>query len=206
MNDLYLRWQDAWALSSLAEPPRECFQALCQAYAEPQRHYHTLQHLRECLGQAERITQLAERPGEVLIALWFHDAVYDTKGRGNEARSARWAREVVAAAGGPEAAERVHALVMATEHHAVPSRRDAQMLVDVDLSILGAEARRFDEYERQVRDEYRHVPELLFRGKRRSVLQGFLARERIFNTDTFHQLLEARARDNLRRSIAQLGD
>ena len=206
MNDLYPRWQSAWALAGLAEPPRACFDALCQAYAEPQRRYHTLQHLRECLGQAERITQLAERPGEVLIALWFHDAVYDTKGRGNEARSARWAREVVAAAGGPEAAERVHALVMATEHHAVPSGRDAQVLVDVDLSILGAEARRFDEYERQVRDEYRHVPELLFRGKRRSVLQGFLARERIFNTDTFHQLLEARARDNLRRSIAQLSD
>ncbi len=205
MNNLYPSWQSAWASAGLAEPARERFEALCQAYAEPQRRYHTLQHLRECLGQEERITQLAERPGEVLIALWFHDAVYDTLGRGNEARSAAWARDVVASAGGHDAAERVHRLVMATEHHAVPSSRDAQVLVDVDLSILGAGADRFDEYERQVRDEYRHVPGLLFRSKRRSVLQGFLARERLFNTDGFHQLLEARARDNLKRSIAQLG-
>ncbi|MBC7993850.1 MAG: N-methyl-D-aspartate receptor NMDAR2C subunit [Rhizobacter sp.] len=205
MNDLYPNWQSAWALAGLAEPPRACFEALCQAYAEPQRRYHTLQHLRECLGQAERITQLAERPGEVLIALWFHDTVYDTLGRGNEERSAIWAREVVTAAGGHEAAERVYQLVMATEHHAVPANRDAQVLVDVDLSILGAESERFDEYERQVRDEYRHVPGLLFRAKRRSVLQGFVARSRIFNTNTFHDLLEARARHNLQRSIAQLG-
>lgn len=205
MNDLYPSWQSAWAMAGLAEPPRECFEALCQAYAEPQRRYHTLQHLHECLGQAERITPLAERPGEVLIALWFHDAVYDTMGRGNEERSARWAREVVAATGGHDAAERVYQLVMATEHHAVPTSPDAQVLVDVDLSILGAEAGRFDEYEQQVRDEYRHVPGPLFRGKRRAVLRGFLARARIFSTDTFHQLLEARARDNLRRSVAQLG-
>ncbi len=205
MNDLELSWQTAWAWAGLAEPPRTCFDALYQAYAEPQRRYHTLQHLRECLGQAERITQLAERPGEVLIALWFHDAVYDTMGRSNEERSAVWAREVVAAAGGHDAAERVYQLVMATKHHAVPASRDAQVLVDVDLSILGAEAGRFDEYEQQVRDEYRHVPSLLFRAKRRSVLQGFLARARIFSNDAFHELLEAPARDNLRRSIAQLG-
>jgi predicted metal-dependent HD superfamily phosphohydrolase len=87
----------------------------------------------------------------------------------------------------------------------VPTGHDAQLLFAFDLSILGAEASRFDEYERQVRDEYRHVPGLLFRGKRRSVLQGFLARERIFNTDSFHTLLETRARGNLQRSIAQLG-
>lgn len=204
MNDLFPQWQSAWALLGLAEPPRTVFESLCRAYAEPQRRYHTLQHLRECLAQAGEIERLAEHPGEVLIALWFHDAVYDTHARGNEAASADWARDIVAAAGSREVANRVHALVMATEHHAVPATRDAQVLVDVDLSILGADTARFDEYERQVRDEYRHVPELLFRTKRRSVLQGFLARPRIFSTEAWHHRLEANARDNLRRSIGQL--
>ena len=197
-------WQHAWSLAGLAEPPRYTFESLCRAYAEPQRHYHTLQHLRECLAQAGEIERLAEHPGEVLIALWFHDAVYDTHARGNEAASADWARDTVAAAGNREAADRVHALVMATEHHAVPATRDAQVMVDVDLSILGAEPARFDEYERQVRDEYRHVPELLFRTKRRSVLQGFLARPRLYNTEAYADRLEAPARANLRRSINRL--
>jgi predicted metal-dependent HD superfamily phosphohydrolase len=148
MNDLFPKWQRAWSQAGLAEPPRATFEALCRAYAEPQRHYHSLQHLRECLAQSGEIERLAERPGEVLIALWFHDAVYDPRARGNEARSAEWAREVVAHAGNAEAATRVQALVMATEHHAVPATADAQVLVDVDLSILGADPARFDEYER----------------------------------------------------------
>ncbi|MBL0727098.1 N-methyl-D-aspartate receptor NMDAR2C subunit [Piscinibacter sp. HJYY11] len=197
-------WQQAWVLAGLVEPPRTVFESLCRAYAEPQRHYHSLQHLRECLAQAGEIERLAERPGEVLIALWFHDAVYDTHARGNEAASAAWARDIVAAAGSREAADRVHALVMATEHHAVPATRDAQVLVDVDLSILGADAARFDEYEQQVRDEYRHVPALLFRTRRRAVLQAFLARPRIYNTEAYVDRLEARARANLGRSIERL--
>jgi predicted metal-dependent HD superfamily phosphohydrolase len=75
----------------------------------------------------------------------------------------------------------------------------------VDLSILGAAPTRFDEYERQVRDEYRHVPELLFRSKRRAVLEGFLQRPHIFNTEAYADALEAQARSSLRRSIDQLG-
>jgi len=201
MDDLFPSWQRAWASIGLAEPPRTCFEALCSAYAEPQRHYHSLQHLRECLAQADEIERLAQRPGEVLIALWFHDAVYDPQARGNERRSADWARDVITLAGDAEAAARVHALVMATEHHAAPETPDAHVLVDVDLSILGAHAARFDEYERQVREEYVHVPAFVYRMKRRAVLQGFLSRPRLFNTDAYLERLEGTARANLRRSI-----
>ncbi|MET0334742.1 MAG: N-methyl-D-aspartate receptor NMDAR2C subunit [Rhizobacter sp.] len=204
MNELLPAWQRAWSLAGLAEPPRAVFDALCAAYAEPQRRYHTLQHLSECLAQADEIERLAEHPGEVLLALWFHDAIYDIPGRSNEARSADWAREVITQAGSAEAAARVHRLVMMTEHHAVPDTLDAQVMVDVDLSILGADAGRFDEYERQVRDEYRHVPMFIYRRKRREVLQGFLDRPQMFNTEVYRSRLESRARENLRRSIAQL--
>lgn len=204
MNDLHAQWRHAWTRAALPEPPRTVFDALCEAYAEPQRRYHTTQHLRECLAQADEVERLAEHPGEVLLALWFHDAVYDPQSRGNEARSADWARDTLACAGGREAAERVHRLVMATEHHAVPDTPDTRVLVDVDLSILGAEPDRFDEYERQVREEYRHVPGFVFRPKRRAVLEGFLARAAIFNTDDYVRRLEAKARTNLRRSIDRL--
>ncbi|MEO8152630.1 MAG: N-methyl-D-aspartate receptor NMDAR2C subunit [Rhizobacter sp.] len=206
MNDLYPSWQAAWAAAGLAEPPRECFEDVRQRYAEPHRHYHTQQHLSECLGQADRIAQLAEHPGEVLIALWFHDAVYDIRRHDNEERSAVWARDVFTKAGGDAAAaDRVYQLIKATEHRAVPVTHDSQVLVDVDLSILGAEAARFDEYEQQVRAEYRHVPGFLFRRKRRAVLEAFLQRPRIFSTEVYANWLEARARENLRRSITQLG-
>jgi predicted metal-dependent HD superfamily phosphohydrolase len=120
-------------------------------------------------------------------------------------QSADWARESVRAAGlAPEIGERIHALVMATRHDAVPASPDARLLVDVDLSILGAEPLRFDEYERQVRDEYAWVPGPVFRHERRRILEAFLARPRIYQTQHFYIARESRARANLERSIGAL--
>jgi predicted metal-dependent HD superfamily phosphohydrolase len=48
----------------------------------------------------------------------------------------------------------VRDLILATRHDVSPPGGDAALLVDVDLAILGSPAERFDEYERQVRQEY----------------------------------------------------
>lgn len=196
------RWQRTWSELG-AQPPAGLFDELMARYGEPHRHYHTARHLDECFGQMSR--ELAERPAEVELALWFHDAIYQPKRQDNEARSADWARASALAAGvAAGCADRLHALVMATRHEAVPQGRDQQVLVDIDLSILGASAARFEEYERQVREEYAWVPGFVFRSKRKSILRQFLARPTIYSTAPFRERLEAPARANLARSIAQL--
>ena len=193
-------WQRACATLDLRAPDG-LMQRLLTAWAEPQRHYHTTQHLCECLALLEPALDLATHPGEVELALWFHDAVYDPKGKDNEARSADWATQSLAQAGADAAVQqRVRALIMATAHDAEPTDPDARMLVDIDLAILGAEPVRFAEYDTQVRAEYRWVPGLIYRGKRRAVLAGFLARPAIYGTERFRALFEARARENLIRS------
>lgn len=198
------RWSASW--QGLAAAPAEPYGQLTGAYAEPHRHYHTAQHLDECFACFDEIGPLAEHPAEVAIALWFHDAIYDPKRQDNEERSAAWARRTMLAAGAaPDAAARVHALVMATRHAAVPRGQDEAVLVDIDLSILGAAPGRFDEYERQVRAEYAWVPEFLFRRKRRQILDELLARASIFSTAPMRGRLEARARANLGRSLERLG-
>jgi predicted metal-dependent HD superfamily phosphohydrolase len=196
-------WSAAWRALGVAIADEALCIELQRRYSEPQRHYHTMQHLGECLAWFEREKELAERPGEVALALWFHDAIYDVHAHDNEARSADWARSAMLERGAAkEAAERVHALVMATRHDAVPEGRDAELLIDIDLSILGAERARFDEYERQVHAEYAFVPDEIRRPRRRAILQRFLEREAIYTTPPMHALLEARARANLARSIA----
>ncbi|SMC28267.1 Predicted metal-dependent phosphohydrolase, HD superfamily [Andreprevotia lacus DSM 23236] len=196
-------WQQAWADLSVPTPDAALRDTLLQRYAEPQRHYHTQQHLAECLSHFAATRDLAQRPGEVALALWFHDAVYAVRGQDNEQQSADWARAVVLAAGvDAAAAERIHALIMATCHRATPQAPDAQLLVDIDLAILGADEARFAEYEQQIRREYRWVPGLLYRLKRREVLASFASRPRIFSTDYFFSRLEATARANLQRALA----
>lgn len=203
-DDLLTRsWHRAWTGLAAAGDGQAWFDRLRAAYSEPQRHYHTLQHLRECLGQFEAVQATAPHPAAVEMALWFHDAIYDVKGGDNEQHSADWAVDVLRGAGvTAEDVARVYALIMATRHTAVPGDEDEQVLVDIDLSILGAGPARFAEYEDQIRREYAFVPRWLFTRKRRAILQTFLDRPRLYSTAHFHDALEADARANLRAAIA----
>lgn len=204
MNDLETSWHDTWHALRLPTPAG-VLDALLARWAEPHRRYHTPQHLRECLALFAAHRELAERPGEVGLALWFHDAVYDTAQHDNEAASADWARRVLRDAGvAPEVAGRVDALILATRHSQVPVTPDERLLVDIDLAILGAAPGRFEEYERQIRDEYGFVPEDVFRDKRAAILRGFLARPAIFATAALAARFEAAARANLAGAIARL--
>ncbi|WP_218509204.1 tetratricopeptide repeat protein [Variovorax sp. dw_308] len=197
-------WIDALAEVGVPATPHtdELFSALVARYREAHRGYHTLQHLAECLSLLGLHQAEAERSGEVALALWFHDAIYDVRSHDNEQKSAHWARDALASAGlSQDAALRVHALVMATRHSAVPEGKDARLLVDIDLAILGAPAARFAEYERQIRVEYAHVPPVLFEPRRHAILSGFLAREPLYLTQAIRAEREAQARINLQAAI-----
>ncbi|HET8695624.1 MAG TPA: N-methyl-D-aspartate receptor NMDAR2C subunit [Aquabacterium sp.] len=202
MSQLAHSWARTWEHLNLA-PNVGLFDALVAAYNEPHRRYHTIQHLQECLAHFSQVTQLALHPGEVEIALWFHDAIYELKGKDNERRSAEWALHALSQAGAqPEVHARVEGLIMATCHQAKPIDPDQQLLVDIDLAILGSPPARFAEYDRQVREEYSWVPGFLYRMKRKEVLKSFLARQAIYSTPHFSACFERQARDNLKSILA----
>jgi len=141
----------------------------------------------------------------VELAIWFHDAVYDPRGADNEERSAALAENWLTAVQANKTL--IHAvcqLVLATKRHDISRYEDAPVLVDVDLSILGQPPERFWEYEHQIREEYRWVPADVFAARRAEILEGFLARPRIFATAIFSHRLEAQARVNLRAAVARL--
>jgi predicted metal-dependent HD superfamily phosphohydrolase len=181
------------------------FDRLAKAYSEPQRHYHNHQHIAECLAEFDEARHLAQQPAAVELALWFHDAVYDPKAGDNEEQSAALAKRCLGECGiTSPLGETVARLVMVTKHHDMGTDADAAVMVDVDLSILGRDEKRFFEYEEQIRREYAWVPAAVFGPKRAEILQGFLARKRIFITDWFRDKYEQHARRNLEASIHRL--
>jgi len=198
-------WRRLWTELGAAEVPAGLFNQLVAAYSETHRRDHTLQHLRECLAYFDSAASLARRPAEVELALWFHDAVHDPRAADNEERSADWAQRSVRAAGCDDAVgERVRALVLATARHEAHGDPDAEVLLDVDLAILGATPARYADYARQVRAEFAHLDEAEFRGRRAAILENFLARTHIYATAAFHDALEQRARVNLTGELAAL--
>jgi predicted metal-dependent HD superfamily phosphohydrolase len=198
------RWETL--LSGLGAPPESnTFSKLRSAYGQKHRAYHTSRHIDECLSLLDDLKYLAEYPAEVELALWFHDAVYKPMASSNEERSADWAAEFAESVGvSRESIRRVRNHILATRHVAPLADGDSSLVVDIDLSILGTPTSRYDEFERDVRIEYRWVPSIFYRSKRAAVLQSFLDRPRIYHWDPVYQRFEQAARTNLSATIHTL--
>ena len=194
---------DHWPLSDAPELREE----LRAAYADPSRGYHDEQHLTEVL---RRLVELAEAgvaydPAPVLLAAWFHDAVYDGE-RDAEERSAAWAEHALADLVDAAVVAEVARLVRLTETHD-PADDDVNgcALSDADLAILAAPAERYDAYSAAVRVEYAHLDDATFRTGRAQVLQGLAGKERLYRTAYARERWEHPARANLARELAGLG-
>jgi predicted metal-dependent HD superfamily phosphohydrolase len=181
------------------------YDELANAWAEPHRAYHGTAHLLDCLEQ------LDAAPGEgadrriVEAALWFHDAVYDPRATGNEARSAAWGSRALAAAGVPTTVgSEVARLVLLTRHNAPPIDPGGRLVCDIDLSILGRSPDEFLEFERRIRAEYAWVPEDTYRAVRADILKGFLRRSPLYLTQHFRRKYESAAHGNLEAAVARL--
>jgi predicted metal-dependent HD superfamily phosphohydrolase len=181
------------------------FRSLVSAYSEKQRHYHTLEHVADCLRHLDTCVARINEPNEVELALWFHDAIYNPLSGKNERKSADWAASFLSTnAANVELAARVHRLIMVTEHNAPTHTNDESILVDIDLSILGADSAIYNVFEQAVRKEYRIVPIFLYRKKRPAVLKGFLERPFIYQNEPFKSEREQQARVNLANAISNL--
>ena len=62
----------------------------------------------------------------------------------------------------------------------------------------------FDVYESGIRSEYDFVPVPLYRRERRAILESFLSRSDIYNTEVFRESFEDTARSNLKWAISNL--
>lgn len=200
-------WQSNW---TGVEGKHDCVSLgaqLIAAYREPQRAFHGVSHLIECLRLWREWSSQAHKPDEIAIALWFHDAIYDTARHDSEARSARWALDALTAGGVPfDTVRRIRDLVIATRANESPSNNDARLMIDIDQAILGASAERYDRYEADLQTEHSHMPEFIYRRKRIETLKTMSTPQRLFQTDLARDTLEANARENIARTVARLQD
>jgi predicted metal-dependent HD superfamily phosphohydrolase len=204
---LRVRWEAVWKNLGARTVPQDVFDELIRAYSSPDRFYHTFGHIEDCFYIFDQTKSLAVHPEEVELAIWFHDAVYDSKRNDNEQKSAEWARATIDPLGmNQNIAGMISDLILATRHTGGATDNDAQLLVDVDLSILGRETDVFWRYEANIRKEYAWVPEPLFRQKRAEILHGFLDRASIYFHKEYRERFEQKARINLRQAVAKLSE
>ena len=200
-------WQEIAVRAGIpeADAPR-LFDDLCQRYSEPTRHYHNLTHIAQMLEIVEGFREGVYDYVAVCLAIWFHDAIYDTRRKDNEEQSAAYAVTLLTQQGVSKAiSARVQQLILATKTHQAPlGDTDCQLLLDADLAILGSEPADYNRYAQAIRREYAWVSDDDYRAGRSRVLQGFLGRPQIYFTEPLFQTLEQSARSNLQRELEQL--
>lgn len=209
---LQLRWKEFWTRLGYGAQ-LHLFEELSNLYQEPHRAYHTLEHIGVCLQVFDGVHYLANRPESVEAAIWFHDVIYEIGAPDNELRSAEWAAaRLQSILSETESSgrcnlsfcQRVHDLILVTEHKKVPQTSDGCLLNDIDLSTLGSSPREYMRYNKQIRQEFRNVPRALFARRRVSLLQEFLDRPTIYFTEYFQLRHETQARTNIQHEIKHL--
>ncbi len=198
----------------------ELGESLLQAWEQPHRAYHHSGHLSQMLTDLDRLyayrTQ-GSTPLALVLAAWFHDAVYEGAPGEDEIRSEQLANislEPLVTAGllSGDELQMVSLLVRATATHKLPESADLpagyepadiQFFLDADMAILAADSARYRRYLRGVRSEYSHFDDEAFRAGRMTFLRLILDRKRIFLSEEGLQLWEEPARANLRAELSE---
>jgi len=175
-------------------------QRLLAGYSEPQRHYHTLEHIDHCLNMFEDCKTLVSEPDALEIAIWMHDVILVSGRPDNEALSAQLYLELSKDVQHDEMRQLIGRLIMTTLHNSDSLLdADASYMVDVDLSSFGLPWDEFLRDSLNIRAENPHLSDQDYQLNQTRFQQSLLARPRFFLSDFFFDRYEKQARYNLAR-------
>ncbi|WP_316633449.1 hypothetical protein [uncultured Flavobacterium sp.] len=179
-----------------------------KAYSKKSRHYHNLTHIKDMILSFEMYFDALQFPNEILYSIFYHDYIYVSSKKDNELKSAEYAvsifTDIKPVGFAKPDKQLVFDAICATQLHQHNAIEDINWLIDFDLKIL---ARDWDEYQiyfEQIRKEYRIYPDFLYKPGRAKALKHFLENDFIFQTATFRDLFEEKARTNIEKEILLL--
>ncbi len=206
----FSRFQSLWRrclIDGATDTSSVVHQLLADAYQEPQRRYHTLEHIEHCLCMFDLCQSMADDPDALEIAIWFHDVVYVPGKRDNEALSAELYLEMSSGGHGDKMRERVVRLIMATLHDGTSLEdSDSSFMVDIDLSSFALSFQDFLHDSQNLRAENPQLSDADYYQKQSNFQSCLLSRQKFFLSDFFHQRYEQQARDNLSRYFKRIRD
>ncbi len=192
-------WQRC-LIDGAADDSSEIHQRLLDGYREPQRHYHTLAHIEQCLGMFDQCKSLASNPDALELAVWFHDVIFEPGKSDNEKRSAQLYLQFSNGVHDATTRGLVDRLIMATLHDGSSlTDSDAMYMVDIDLSSFGLSWDEFLQDSQNLRLESAELSDAEYYRRKTNFQNWLLARERFYLSDYFAERLETRARANLAR-------
>lgn len=187
------------------EPP----QHVIDAYNEPHRKYHNLDHIESILNKIPLFEKTYELgPDQVLwleITAWYHDVIYvpGPQQPSNEFLSAgkfksdRW--KGLIPLNEDYQVQEIWSAIFGTRHHKIPSNWTASMFFDLDLADMGTDS--YIENSFKIREEFGEFTDLEWLAGRQKFLSDFLSRPFVYHTSLGYKLWEEKARRNMENEL-----
>ena len=176
----------------------ELWNEIEQSYSESNRHYHNLSHIEDLIKELSDVKEQIQDWDTMMFSVFYHDIIYNPKSKKNEEKSALLAKKRLQTIGFPE--EKIGKCfeqIIATKSHNKNSDNDVNLLIDADLYILGKSREEYVIYTENIRKEYSHYKDFIYKKGRKKVLKHFLSMDRIYKTVHFYNRYEIKARINL---------
>jgi len=189
------------------------FAGLSVAYKMPARKFHNENHILDCLNQADELLLLIENgDGDekykisqnqvrlMMLAILYHDIIYDINQNNNEFLSACRAVEEIRTLTELEQLkistdlkgnhlQWVFDAIMATKSHKKTKDEVINYMLDIDMSILGSSWPKYKEYLLHIRQEYQKYDFNTFVAGRIQFINSLKSRKKnIYHTKSYKHL------------------
>ena len=181
----------------------ECWNEIEKNYSSKSRHYHNLEHLENMFTELNNVESKINDLDTLLFSVYYHDIIYKSTKKDNELQSALIFEKRISKTSFVKLSECM-AQVEATKEHKLSNDNDTNLLLDIDLSILGKSTNEYRKYCDNIRKEYHIYPDFMYKKGRKKVLKSLLELDSIYKTDFFKQKFENQAKENLRQELNQL--
>lgn len=198
-----LYWHKAlayWEQNTIGS--NSCFESVISSYEHANRHYHSINHIGSMLDQLSLFSLAKEEEAILILAIIFHDVIYNPIRKNNEVKSAELATNTLKELDLSSAViKEVGRLILLTEKHDnEKGDKLGNIILDLDLSVFSLPRSLYRKYTESIRNEYFMYPDFIYNSGRKKVVQSFLKRERIFKTEEFSKW-EQTARKNLKKEV-----
>lgn len=177
----------------------ECWNEIEHLYTSKSRFYHNLEHLENMLTELDKVASQIKNLDVLLFAIFYHDSVYKPTQSDNEHQSALLFEKRISKTTFNYLSEVIAQIKSTKEHYLTDD--DTNILLDLDLSILGKNTDVYKAYCEKIRNEYQFYPDFLYRKMRIKFLKTMLDSESIYKTDFFKHEYEIQARENLQQEL-----
>lgn len=205
-TQIYTIWMNTiQAFSNDDTYNQSLWEDLIKAYSDKGRYYHNLKHIDIMLNLAKSYTHQINNINALNLAIFYHDIIYDVKRQDNELKSWEFAEQhLKPLALTSEDLECIQSCIIATKGHQSHSNSDVNFILDFDLYTLGQSWTYYEEYTKQIRQEYAIYPDALYLNGRIQVLKHFLNTGDIYKTPEFKTLYEQQAQSNIKHELKLL--